>query len=191
MARPVLPLSGGCSCGAIRYEIASFPLLLYSCNCTDCQTASGSAFALNMPVATKAFRNCARRAESLAPRVADRGERYLMVLRRLRRAPLWRAQGPSGLDEPARRNARRHNMAEADRAHVHAQRANLGAARPRRGMPRGHAQGFRGAIGEMARDVAGILSWEITTPPCGRGRSRTRPSVPSCRPCRRRSSAAR
>jgi len=54
--QPALPLTGGCSCGAIRYEIAAFPLLLYTCNCTDCQTASGSAFALNMPVATKAFR---------------------------------------------------------------------------------------------------------------------------------------
>ena len=43
-------MTGGCSCGAIRYEIASFPLLLYTCNCTDCQTASGSAFALNMPI---------------------------------------------------------------------------------------------------------------------------------------------
>src|SRR4030081_2474235 len=53
--RPVLPLTGGCSCGAIRYEIASFPLLLYTCNCTDSQTASGSAFALNMPVLTKDF----------------------------------------------------------------------------------------------------------------------------------------
>jgi hypothetical protein len=29
---PTLPLTGGCSCGAIRYEIASFPLLLYTCN---------------------------------------------------------------------------------------------------------------------------------------------------------------
>lgn len=53
---PALPLTGSCSCGAIRYEIASFPLLLYTCNCTDCQTASGSAFALNMPVATRSFR---------------------------------------------------------------------------------------------------------------------------------------
>jgi hypothetical protein len=48
-------MTGGCSCGAIRYEISSFPLLLYTCNCTDCQTASGSAFALNMPVLAKAF----------------------------------------------------------------------------------------------------------------------------------------
>ena len=49
-------MTGGCSCGAIRYEIASFPLLLYTCNCTNCQRISGSAFALNMPVATKGFR---------------------------------------------------------------------------------------------------------------------------------------
>ena len=53
--RPVLPMRGGCSCGTIRYEITSFPLLLYTCNCTECQTASGSAFALNMPVATRGF----------------------------------------------------------------------------------------------------------------------------------------
>lgn len=50
---PVIPLMGGCSCGAIRYEIRSFPLLLYACHCTDCQKASGSAFALNMAVATR------------------------------------------------------------------------------------------------------------------------------------------
>jgi hypothetical protein len=49
-------MTGGCSCGAIRYEITSFPLLLYTCNCTDCQTRSGSAFALNMPVAAGGFR---------------------------------------------------------------------------------------------------------------------------------------
>jgi hypothetical protein len=54
--KPSLPMTGGCSCGTIRYEITTFPLLLYTCNCTDCQTASGSAFALNMPVATKGFR---------------------------------------------------------------------------------------------------------------------------------------
>jgi len=25
-------MTGGCQCGAIRYEITSFPLLLYTCN---------------------------------------------------------------------------------------------------------------------------------------------------------------
>jgi hypothetical protein len=53
--RPSLPLTGGCPCGAIRYEVASFPLLLYACHCTNCQRTSGSAFALNMPVTAKDF----------------------------------------------------------------------------------------------------------------------------------------
>jgi hypothetical protein len=55
VTRPVLPMTGGCPCGAIRYQIASFPLLVYTCNCTNCQTASGSAFALNMPVRARDF----------------------------------------------------------------------------------------------------------------------------------------
>jgi hypothetical protein len=55
LRRPALPMTGGCPCGAIRYQIASFPLLLYTCNCTNCQRASGSAFALNMPVRAKDF----------------------------------------------------------------------------------------------------------------------------------------
>jgi hypothetical protein len=53
--RPTLPMTGGCPCGVIRYEITSFPLLLYTCNCTNCQRASGSAFALNMPVRVRDF----------------------------------------------------------------------------------------------------------------------------------------
>ena len=56
MKKPVLPMTGGCQCGAVRYEIGGFPLLLYTCNCTECQRQSGSAFALNMPVAVKDFR---------------------------------------------------------------------------------------------------------------------------------------
>jgi hypothetical protein len=48
-------MTGGCACGAIRYRVASFPLLLYTCNCTNCQRASGGAFALNMPVLARDF----------------------------------------------------------------------------------------------------------------------------------------
>lgn len=55
LPRPALPMTGGCPCGAIRYRVTAFPLLLYTCNCTDCQKASGSAFALNMPVRAKHF----------------------------------------------------------------------------------------------------------------------------------------
>ena len=40
------PQPGGCLCGAVRYEIREDPLFAYACHCTDCQTASGSSFAL-------------------------------------------------------------------------------------------------------------------------------------------------
>jgi hypothetical protein len=46
-----LPLTGGCQCGAVRYELAAEPLTLYACHCTDCHTQSGSAFALSMVIA--------------------------------------------------------------------------------------------------------------------------------------------
>ena len=47
---PPLPLSGGCNCGAVRYEITGAPLTLYTCHCTTCQTQTGSAFAMSLRV---------------------------------------------------------------------------------------------------------------------------------------------
>ena len=47
---PVFPVEGGCSCGAVRYRLLADPLGLHVCHCTDCQTVSGSAFVMCMPV---------------------------------------------------------------------------------------------------------------------------------------------
>ena len=97
-SKPSLPMTGGCSCGAIRYEITSFPLLLYTCNCTDCQTTSGSAFALNMPVATKGFRITKGEPKGWHHR-SPAAPGLFLVLRRLRRAHLRRAQdGPDAMN---------------------------------------------------------------------------------------------
>ncbi len=41
---------GGCLCGAVRYRLNGDPITFYVCHCTDCQTASGSSFALSMLV---------------------------------------------------------------------------------------------------------------------------------------------
>ena len=49
-----LPLTGGCQCGRVRYEIRAKPLSVYACHCTECQRQSGSAFALSLPVARDA-----------------------------------------------------------------------------------------------------------------------------------------
>jgi hypothetical protein len=37
--------SGGCACGAIRYECNMDPVIMFNCHCRDCQQASGSAHA--------------------------------------------------------------------------------------------------------------------------------------------------
>ncbi len=39
--------TGGCQCGAIRYEIASAPVELYVCHCCECQKQSSSAFGIS------------------------------------------------------------------------------------------------------------------------------------------------
>lgn len=40
------PQTGGCQCGAIRYELKAPPALIYACHCTHCQSQSGSAFGM-------------------------------------------------------------------------------------------------------------------------------------------------
>jgi hypothetical protein len=39
------PFTGGCRCGAIRYECSAEPILMGNCHCRDCQQATGTAFA--------------------------------------------------------------------------------------------------------------------------------------------------
>ena len=51
-----LPQTGGCQCGAIRYEITEAPQLVYTCHCTDCQRLTSSAFSLGIVVSEPAFR---------------------------------------------------------------------------------------------------------------------------------------
>ena len=50
-----LPQTGGCLCGALRYEINEAPQLVYTCHCTDCQRLTGSAFSMGLVTTTEAF----------------------------------------------------------------------------------------------------------------------------------------
>jgi len=51
-----LPQTGGCLCGAIRYEITQPPLVAYTCHCADCQRLTGSAFSSAIAVMAEAVR---------------------------------------------------------------------------------------------------------------------------------------
>jgi hypothetical protein len=43
---------GGCACGAVRYRLASEPMIVHCCHCTDCQQQTGGGFAVNALIET-------------------------------------------------------------------------------------------------------------------------------------------
>lgn len=49
------PLSGGCLCGRVRYQITAEPFGQGNCHCRACQHATGGAFVAALLVATEAF----------------------------------------------------------------------------------------------------------------------------------------
>jgi hypothetical protein len=50
--RDGVPREGGCSCGAVRYRLASDPLFVHCCHCLNCQRQTGSAFVINLLIET-------------------------------------------------------------------------------------------------------------------------------------------
>ena len=104
------PLSGGCACGAIRYECASPPVTSANCHCRDCQRASGSAFGAFLVVFADGFR-MTRGEPRFFRRMSDGGDPMLrgfcaecgspVVLREAHRPKLMFIHA-SSLDDPSR-----------------------------------------------------------------------------------------
>lgn len=67
---------GGCLCGAIKYEISGEPITCYTCHCQDCQTRSGSAFAVRIIVPDDSVRIVEGRPTEW---LEDRGDRQLVT----------------------------------------------------------------------------------------------------------------
>ncbi len=40
-------IEGGCTCGEIRYQVLTSPMVVHCCHCRWCQRQTGTAFALN------------------------------------------------------------------------------------------------------------------------------------------------
>ena len=51
-----IPRTGGCLCGAIRYESVGDPVFALQCHCRDCQRQGGSAFIAAIRVPSAGFR---------------------------------------------------------------------------------------------------------------------------------------
>ena len=45
-----MKVDGACACGAIKVEAGADPEKTQLCHCTDCQTATGTAFRVSVPV---------------------------------------------------------------------------------------------------------------------------------------------
>lgn len=50
------PFTGGCSCGAIRYEITTRKINAGICHCSDCQRHSGAPFVVWLSINPAAFK---------------------------------------------------------------------------------------------------------------------------------------
>src|SRR5580700_3215701 len=55
MAVPSI-FSGGCACGAVRYDCSATPVAMLNCHCRDCQRAGGSAYSPTVIIPKAAFR---------------------------------------------------------------------------------------------------------------------------------------
>lgn len=51
-----IPFTGGCACGAVRYESSAEPLAMLHCHCRDCQQSSGGPFSSFVAVPKAAFK---------------------------------------------------------------------------------------------------------------------------------------
>src|SRR5215470_11193367 len=49
-------ITGGCACGAIRYEVTGDPIVTFNCHCRDCQKTTGSGYTPVFYVPAKAFK---------------------------------------------------------------------------------------------------------------------------------------
>jgi hypothetical protein len=56
MADPRLPITGGCACGAVRYEVTAPLVAANYCHCTRCQRRSGTAASANARPEAGTFR---------------------------------------------------------------------------------------------------------------------------------------
>jgi hypothetical protein len=51
-----MKIDGGCSCGAIKIDGEADPEKVQICHCTDCQTSTGTAFRVSIPVPGNTFK---------------------------------------------------------------------------------------------------------------------------------------
>ena len=52
----IAPFTGGCVCGAIRYECTAEPIAMLNCHCRTCQKVTGGAYVPVVFIPSEAFK---------------------------------------------------------------------------------------------------------------------------------------
>lgn len=69
-------LTGGCTCGAARYELTNSPLFVHCCHCRWCQRETGTAFALNAMIEADRVRLTQGEVETInTPSASGKGQK--------------------------------------------------------------------------------------------------------------------
>ncbi|SIT17728.1 GFA family protein [Paracoccus saliphilus] len=73
----MVKLTGGCTCGRIRYRMLERPLFTHCCHCSWCQRETGSAFVLNALIETDLLQVEGEAKKTLTPSASGKGQRII------------------------------------------------------------------------------------------------------------------
>lgn len=110
------PMTGGCQCDAVRYELSAPPIETYVCHCLECRGQSSSAFGISVIARADALR-VTKGAPKTWTRQTESGGRLdcafcgtcgARLWHRGDRAPETLSVKGGSLDEPVDLTAARH-----------------------------------------------------------------------------------
>ena len=115
-----MKVTGACHCGSITIEGEADPEKVGICHCTDCQTGTGSAFRVSVPIPGNVIQDEGPAHELREDHGRQRQPARAGVLRPMRLADLFDHAGrrPAGVLHGAGRNSRAARPARAEEAEL-------------------------------------------------------------------------
>ena len=120
--------TGGCACGAVRYEISGEPMFSNDCQCRDCQHKSGTGHGSYLTFAVAQARDAHRQGDALGHGRRQRQREDARLLPHLRLAGLSDVRGHARPVHHPRREPRRSQPLPAASGDLARARPRLGPA---------------------------------------------------------------
>ena len=75
MSNEFEPLTGGCTCGLVRYQVLAEPLIVHACHCRNCQNQTGGPHVINALLEAELIKQTAGEVESIeVPTPSGKGQ---------------------------------------------------------------------------------------------------------------------